>query len=158
MRWARLITPMCQILNVVITSCISFVLVYFLLPHELFSLLFFLSGHDRLRPNEMNLCSKPRTTCCTPRRNRFETVRQNIFIFLRGRSFSEFLNSSALPYFKPVNASEWKKKIKTRSGAQLFYRKGGSLNGSWAVVLDIWTSWRFGTSVLSLGNYLSGIQ
>lgn len=28
MRWAHLITPMCQILNVVITSCVSFVLVY----------------------------------------------------------------------------------------------------------------------------------
>lgn len=47
-------------------------------------------GHDRLRPNEMNLCSKPQTTCCTPWRNRFETVRQNIYIFLRGRSFSIF--------------------------------------------------------------------
>lgn len=64
MRWAHLITPMCQILNVVITSCVSFVLVYIVF---FFFFSFFLNylmgchrrisrrGPDRLRPNEMNL-------------------------------------------------------------------------------------------------------
>lgn len=68
------------------------------LPHELLPFSFSCLGHDRLRPNEMNLCSKPRTSCCTPRRNRYETVRQNIFIFLRGRSFSIF-NLECAPLF-----------------------------------------------------------
>lgn len=62
MRWAHLITPMCQILNVVITSCVSFVLVYILFFFLLF-LNYLMSCHrcisrrgpDRLRPNEMNL-------------------------------------------------------------------------------------------------------
>lgn len=101
---------MCQILNVIITSCISFVLVYF---YYLIRLSFSCLGHDRLRPNEMNLCSKPRLTRCTPRRNRFETVRQNIFIFLRGRSFSVFkLECAPLFYTCECLRMEKKKKIK----------------------------------------------
>lgn len=113
-------------------------------------------GHDRLRPNEMNLCSKPQTTCCTPRRNRFETVRQNIYIFLRGRSFSIFklgVCSLILNLWIPQN----EKKIKN-IGAQLFYQTWGSWMGAEQLYWTFWTFWRFGTSVLSSGNYLSGIQ
>lgn len=87
----------------------------FLLPHKLSSLSFSCLGHDRLRPNEMNFCSKPRTTCCTPRRNRFETVRQNIFIFLRGRSFSIFkleCCSLILNLWMPQNEKKKKKRSK----------------------------------------------
>lgn len=92
-------------------------------------------GHDRLRPNDMNLCSKPQTTCCTPRRNRFETVRQNIYIFLRGRSFSNFklaVCSLILNLWIPQNE---KKDQKHQSTAVLSEVR--ELNGSWAVVLDI---------------------
>jgi len=128
----------------------------FLLPHKLLSLSFSCLGHDLLRPNETNSCSKPRSTCCTPRRNRFETVKQNIFIFLRGRSFSIVFNSSVLPYFKPVNASEW---IRFKEiGAQLFSRKGRAETGAEQLYWTFGLFWRFGTSALSPGNYLSGIQ
>lgn len=90
MRWAHLITPMCQILNVVITSCISFVLVYFYYLMSCYLCRFPVLVMIVCGQMKRTFCSKPRTTRCTPRRNRFETVRQNIFIFLRGRSFSIF--------------------------------------------------------------------
>lgn len=148
MRWAHLITPMCQILNVVITSCISFVLVHFYYLICCFIFVIFLSGHDRLRPNEMNLapnlgrCAAHLGGTALRLLDKYIHLPQgskllNFFFFLGLFLFlsSFFFNLSVLPYFKPVNASEWEKKKRTktetnRSTVVLIVREGAS---------DTWT-------------------
>lgn len=157
MRWAHLITPMCQILNVIITSCISFVLVHFYYLICCFIFVIFLSGHDRLRPNEMNLA--PNLGRCAAHLGGTALRLLDKYIHLpQGSKLLNFFfvvfffNLSVLPYFKPVNASEWKmNKNGNKSEHSCFNCKGGSIGH-----VDFFED--FGTSGLSSRNYLSGIQ
>lgn len=96
---------MCQILNVIITSCISFVLVYFyyLISCYLcrFPVLVMIVCGQMKRTFAPNLGRRAAHLGGTVLR-----LLDKIYSSSSGVEASRFLNSSVLPYFKPVNASE----------------------------------------------------
>lgn len=97
---------------------------FFKLPHGLSSSYFASWSWSSAAKWNEPFCSKPQTTCCTPRRNRFETVRQHKYIFLRGWSFSIlklWVRSLILNLWFPQNEKRKKKvsKNKNRSTAVL---------------------------------------
>lgn len=85
---------------------------FFKLPHGLSSSYFASWSWSSAAKWNEPFCSKPQTTCCTPRRNRFETVRQQIHL-PQGLKLLDFETLSALPYFKPVISSKWKTEKKS---------------------------------------------
>lgn len=122
---------------VVITSCISFVLVCF----------YYLMSCDlcRFHVLVMIVCGQMKSTFAPNLGRRAAHLGGTVLRLLdkiysssSGVEPSRFLNSSVLSYFKPVNASEWDLRSKN-IGAPLCYRKGGAKMGAEQLYLTFWT-------------------
>lgn len=142
---------MCQILNSVITSCISFVLVYFLITSYVV-IFVFPSGHDRLRPNEMKLA--PNLGRCAA-----HLGGTNLRLLNKIYSSSSGVEASRFK-FRACSLILTSECLKNESQkwehSCLILKEGAKWELSSCIgCLDFR---RFGTNSLSLGNYLSGIQ